>query len=39
MSPFTITVILILGGLFASLSLLPAVFSQQDLEAIGLMQD
>lgn len=39
MSPFIITVILILGALFASLSLLPAVFSQQDLEAIGLMQD
>ncbi len=39
MSLFIITVILILGGLFASLSLLPAVFSQQDLEALGLLQD
>ncbi len=39
MSLLIITVIVSLTALFASLSLLPVTYSQQDLEAIGLVQD
>lgn len=39
MSLFVIIIVLALSALFAVSSMLPIIYSQQDLEAVGLVTD